>query len=61
VAIVNDRPTDSVVTVQRSFVGTTPNFRIFNITAGARVVIAGLTITRGMLSGNTGANTAAGS
>ena len=45
-AISGSEPSE--LTIQRSFVGGTPAFRIFTINAGSTVVISGLTITNGL-------------
>ncbi len=42
-------PGASVLTVQRSTAGGTPNFRIFKVNSGITVTIAGLTISNGNL------------
>jgi co-chaperonin GroES (HSP10) len=44
-------PGSSLLTVQRSTAGGTPNFRIFTINSGKNVVISGLTITNGHVTG----------
>ena len=46
-AIVLEGPGASTLTVARSAVAGTPNFRIFTVTAGAEVTISGLTLTGG--------------
>ena len=52
IEVLNDRPTDESVTVQRSFAPGTPDFPLLGIAGrDARVVIAGLTLRNGRRSG----------
>ncbi|SIO55552.1 hypothetical protein SAMN05444166_5109 [Singulisphaera sp. GP187] len=53
-AIILIGPGASALTVARSADPSTPEFRIFNVTAGAEVAISGLTISGGRVSAESG-------
>lgn len=46
-SIINDRPADQTMTVQRSANAGTPNFRIFATARQSSLLISGLVITNG--------------
>src|SRR5438128_1083163 len=47
-------PGANLLTVQRSFFGIVPNFRVFDVAARTNVTISGLTIAGGNVPGNSG-------
>ena len=51
--VVISGPGANLLTVQRSFAGGTPNFRIFNIGPSVAATISGLTISNGTTANNT--------
>src|SRR5207253_2257691 len=47
-------PGANLLTIQRSFFGIIPNFRVFDVGANTNVTISGLTIAGGNVPGNSG-------
>ena len=51
IEMVNDRPTDELVTIRKSDAEESPEFCLLETTSGVKVTIAGLAITNGRISG----------